>query len=188
MLREQRMMYDMVKTLGEKLDVYIDNFYNCDLWYFKEGELIVNKTFKEILSIVASYNLTSVDELLKGAYRLIDSNKDAMLSILGYMGDSFLKDGSTSILNRTVVFCFALYTICRRENVKASEVLEVMYNYELFDKKETWWTKLLYRIKIYNYPFKLKVNKDGMILVSLLTGNNIPDTIDYVLNVSGVAY
>jgi hypothetical protein len=186
MFREQRMMFDMVRSLGEKLDEYIDNFHNCDLWYFREGELIVNKTFKELLSIVATYNLTSVDELLKGAYRLIESNNDAMLSIIGYMGDTFLTEGSTSILNRTVVFCFALYTICQRENVKASEVLKVMYDYDLFKKKETWWTKLLYKIKIYNYPFKLEVNKDGMILVSLLTGNNVKDTIDYVLKVNGV--
>ena len=48
MLREQRIMKEIADTLGDELNDYIASFHKCDLWGYKENELVVNKTFKEI--------------------------------------------------------------------------------------------------------------------------------------------
>ena len=52
MIREQEMMQRMIDEMGGELNVYIKTcFDGCNFWRKKEGELIVNKTFKRILSI-----------------------------------------------------------------------------------------------------------------------------------------
>lgn len=183
MIREQRIMKELVDTMGEKLDEYISTFNNCDLWDYRENELIVNKTFKEILSIVSNYYLTSADDELKNAFRLVNSNKQFMLPMLSYLGDLHLKNGSDRVLNRTVIFCYALYEICKSEQKKASEILEVVYTYDLVETKETWLTKLKHKIGYFRHPYKLNVNSDGLLLVSILSGKKLEDAFEYVLTV-----
>lgn len=181
MIREQRIMKDIVEKLGNELDDYITTFYNCDLWYYKENELIVNKTFKEIISIVASYYLTTADEVLKNAFKLINSNNEATLSMLSYMGELHLRNGSESILNRVTLFCFALYEIFRGEKKKPTEILEIVYNYDLAEVKESWLTRFKYKIGYYKHPYKLNVNSDGLMLMSLLSGKSLDDAFEYML-------
>ena len=49
MLREQRIMERIKNELGDELNEYITTFNGCDFWKIKEGEVIVNKTFKRLL-------------------------------------------------------------------------------------------------------------------------------------------
>ena len=58
MIREQEMMRRMIDEMGDELNVYIKTcFDGCNFWKKKEGELIVNKTFKRILSITSNSNI-----------------------------------------------------------------------------------------------------------------------------------
>lgn len=181
MIREQRMMQDMVTLLGDDLDDYISKFNNCDLWNFKENEIIVNKTFKNILNLISNYNLTTADEVLKGAYKLLEATNEDMLSIMSYMGDMCLKNGSDSLLNRAMIFCYALHEICKSEQKSATEILEIVYNYDLAETKTSWLTKLKHKIGYYKRPYKLKINSDGLMLVSILSGKNIEEAFQYIL-------
>ena len=181
MLREQIIMKEIVETMGDKLDSYISTFNDCDLWFYKENELLVNKTLKELLTIISKYYLTTAEEELKNAFRFVNSNKRYMIPMLSYLGDLHLKNGSESVLNRTVIFCYALYEICNAEHKTASEVLKVIYTYDLAETKENWWTRFKHKIGYYKHPYKLSVNSDGLMLVSLISGKSLNDAFEYML-------
>lgn len=181
MLREQIIMKEIVETMGDKLDSYISTFNDCDLWFYKENELLVNKTLKELLTIISKYYLTTAEEELKNAFRFVNSDKRYMIPMLSYLGDLHLKNGSESILNRTVIFCYALYEICNTEHKTASEVLKVIYTYDLAETKENWWTRFKHKIGYYKHPYKLSVNSDGLMLVALISGKNLNDAFEYML-------
>ena len=110
MLREQRIMKEIADTLGDELNDYITSFHKCDLWGYKENELVVNKTFKEIAEIIASYNLTTTKELFNQAYDLQfnNTNKEILLNIMEYMTKDYLRMGSVCLLNRIMLFCYLL--------------------------------------------------------------------------------
>ena len=181
MLREQIIMKEIVETMGDKLDSYISTFNDCDLWFYKENELLVNKTLKELLTIISKYYLTTAEEELKNAFRFVNSNKRYMIPMLSYLGDLHLKNGSESVLNRTVIFCYALYEICNAEHKTASEVLKVIYTYDLAETKENWWTRFKHKIGYYKHPYKLSVNSDGLMLVALISGKSLNDAFEYML-------
>ena len=181
MLREQIIMKEIVETMGDKLDSYISTFNDCDLWFYKENELLVNKTLKELLTIISKHYLTTAEEELKNAFRFVNSNKRYMIPMLSYLGDLHLKNGSESVLNRTVIFCYALYEICNAEHKTASEVLKVIYTYDLAETKENWWTRFKHKIGYYKHPYKLSVNSDGLMLVALISGKSLNDAFEYML-------
>ena len=112
---------------------------------------------------------------------VVNSDKRYMIPMLSYLGDLHLKNGSESILNRTVIFCYALYEICNAEHKTASEVLKVIYTYDLAETKENWWTRFKHKIGYYKHPYKLSVNSDGLMLVALISGKNLNDAFEYML-------
>ena len=178
MIREQELMRRMIDEIGDELDIYIKTcFDGCDFWKKKEGELLVNKTFKRILSIVADYNLTTVDIILENAYELID-NPNLMIRILGGFTDKYIRIGGDSLLNRTMAFCYLLfYTAELEEGVAATEILQHIIDSELMYKKESIWQKFKYRLGLAKYPYKIKCKTRGLELVSILRGNPIYETM-----------
>jgi hypothetical protein len=181
MIREQEMMRRMIDEMGDELNNYIKTCFNgCDFWKKKEGELIVNKTFKRILSIVADYNLTTVDVILENAYELID-NPNLMIRILGGFTDKYIRIGGDSLLNRTMAFCYLLfYTAELEEGVTATEILQNIIDSELMYKKESMWQKIKYSLGLVKYPYKIKCTTRGLELISLLRGNPIYETMKYI--------
>jgi len=181
MIREQEMMRRMIDEMGDELNVYIKTcFDGCNFWKKKEGELIVNKTFKRILSIVADYNLTTVDAILENAYELID-NPNLMIRILGGFTDKYIRIGGDSLLNRTMAFCYLLfYTAELEEGVTATEILQNIIDSELIYKKESMWQKIKYSLGLVKYPYKIKCMTRGLELISLLRGNPIYETMQYI--------
>ena len=176
MLREQEIMKRIVDEIGEEFDDYIDNFYICDLWKIKEGELLVNKTFKKVIDIVAEYNLTTTNLVLENAYHLIEAN-EVMLKLLDYMTNDFIHNGSKSLLNQCMTFCYTVFIITRINNKKAIDVLKDIINSELIYTKETLWGKILYILKVRPRPYKIDADKDAIMLISLLKGNSAKEVL-----------
>jgi hypothetical protein len=88
-------MKRIVDEIGEEFDEYIKSFYVCDLWKIKEGELLVNKTFRRVIDIIADFNLTTTDNILINAYKLIESN-EAMMKIMEYLCEELIHNGNES--------------------------------------------------------------------------------------------
>ena len=181
MIREQQILKDLVDNLGEELNEFISTFYLCKFWVYKEDEVIVDKTFKRIVSIIANYNLTTADEVLGSVYKTIESNNEAMMYILGYLRDNYLQNGSENLLNRILIFCYTLFELSVYEKKKATEILIDIYNSELISKEETKWTKFKYTIGFSSRPYKCKVHLNGIGFVSLLRGLSVKDSLDYVV-------
>ncbi len=182
MIREQQIMKDLVDKLGDELDEFISNFHLCNFWVYKENEVIVDKTFKKIVSIVADYNLTTANEILKSTYKTIDSNNEAMLYVLHYMCDNYLDNGSDNKLNRILVFCYSLFEFSRGENRKATDILKEVYEFDLVVTKENKWTKFKYFIGINKEPFERKFQLKGIGLIALLKGLSVQDTVEYIID------
>lgn len=171
MLREQRMMDRIVNEIGDELNEYIATFNGCDFWKVKEGEIIINKTFKRLLGIIADYNLTTVDEIIKDATRLPD-NSSAMLFVLSRLADEYVTSGGESLLNRTMVFCFLLNYIYEHEGktISATEILKHSIENDLVYKKESLWQKIKFIFGFANEPFKIRGNTRAIGLMSVLAG------------------
>ena len=185
MLREQRIMKDLVDKLGDEFDEYISHFNKCDIWEYKEGELVVNKTFKDILDIIASYNLTTANQVLKdGAYDLtfnVKGKEEALLGIFSHMSMIYLKSGSECILNRTMLFCFNLYMLSNLENKKPSELINDIYNSDVIGLKNSFMIKLKYKLNRTKYPYKIIVDSSAITLISLLNGKRVEDCVEDIL-------
>ena len=124
MLREQRIMNRMAEELNGELDEYIMTFNGCDFWRIKEGEVIVNKTFKRILNIMADFNLTTTEDILDDVYKLPDT-PDVMLSMLPKLAYMYGENGGESILNRSMVLCYLLhYIVTVEDDLTATDVLK----------------------------------------------------------------
>ena len=181
MIREQQLIKDLVDKLGDELDEFISNFYLCNFWVYKENEVVVDKTFKKIVSIIADYNLTTANEILESTYKTIDSDNTAMLYVLHYMCDNYLDNGSDNLLNRILVFCYSLFEFSKGEDRKATEILREVYEFDLVVTKETKWTKFKYFIGFSNEPFERKFQLKGIGLIALLKGLSVTDTVEYIL-------
>ena len=181
MIREQQIMKDLVDNLGDELDEFISSFYLCNFWVYKENEVIVDKTFRKIVSIIAKYNLTTVNELLESTYKTIESNNEAMMYILKYMRDNYLENGSSNLLNRILVFCYTLYEFSIDTKKKATDILKDIYETDLIVKEETKWTRFKYNIGFSNKPYNRKIHLKGIGLVSLLKGISIADSVGYII-------
>lgn len=179
MLREQVLLSRIINEMGDEFNEYIKTFYVCDLWKIKEGELIVNKTFKKLVDIIADYNLTSSEKILSNTYHLIESN-EVMMRILAYLCDDFVRHGNDSLLNRSMVFCYALFMITHTDGRKATDVLYDVVNSEVMMTKESLWQKIKHKLGITERPYLVKGDPDAILIISILKGKSIPDTISII--------
>ena len=180
MIREQRMMERIINELGEDFDNYIKTFYVCDLWKIKEGELIVNKTFKRVVDIIADFNLTTSNIILDNAYNLIESN-EAMMHILGYLCEDFTKNGNDSLLNRSMVFCYCVFIISAHKQISATQVLTEAINSEIVRFEPNLWYYIKYKLRLRAIPYSIKGDYDALLLISLLNGMPIKETFKNVI-------
>lgn len=180
MIREQRIMKRIIDELGEEFDEYINTFYTCDLWKIKENELIVNRTFKRIVDIIADFNLASGDEIMEGAYKLVESN-EVMMKILEYLTEDFAKRGSESLLNRTMVFCYCVFMICHDLKIPPSLLLMKVVNSDVIRTRTNFWIKIKHFIGICRYPFEFQGEPDAVLLISILKGTPIHETLDFIV-------
>lgn len=181
MIREKRIIKDLVDQLGDELDYYIMNFDKIDIWVYKENELVVNKTFKKILEIVASYNLTTANVLLKDAYNLaseFEGKEEILFGILLEMTKLYLKSGSNCLLNRVLLFCLNLHVFSYQEKKKPTQLLLEIYNTDIVVFKNSLTTKIKYIFKRSEYPYKVIVDSIGLTLISLLNGKSVNDNIN----------
>lgn len=180
MLREQQIMNRIASELNDELDDYITTFNGCDFWRIKEGELIVNKTFKRIVSIIADYNLTTVDFVLDNVYELPESS-EFMMQLLARLAFQYGEKGGESILNRSMVLCYLLYYITTIEgDLKATDILKDSANSELMYKKESLWQSIKHAIGVSEYPYKVKGNSRAMGLMAIVSGKPIHETMRYI--------
>lgn len=175
MFREQQIMEKIVNELGEELDEFISNFNGTDFWMIKEGELLPNKTFKRLLGIVASYNLTTVDELLESAYELpLLKESEKMCAIYNQLATMYLDHGGTNILIRMVLMCFMLYRMTKvNEKLTASEILKDASESELMRKEDSLWYKIKHFIGMCDHPFRIKGDIRALSLISIISGKSI---------------
>lgn len=178
MIREQKIMQRIIDEMGEELDLYIISYFNCcDFWRKKEGEIIVNKTFKRLLSIIADFNLTSADEILDNAYDLID-NPELMIRILGGFTDKYIHTGGNSLLNRTMAFCYLLFYISvLEEEIKPTDILRQIIESDVLYKKETLWTLVKFKLGLAPYPYEIKGKTRALELITILRGNPVYETM-----------
>ena len=174
MIREQKIMERIVEELGDEFDEYINFFYTCDLWKIKENELIVNKTFKRVLDIVADFNLTTSDIILGNAYKMIESN-EAMMYMMGYLCKDYTKNGSDSLLNRTMIFCYCVFIIAKHKNIKATQVLRDAINSPVVKTETKLWNNIKYKLGLRSVPYNIKGDYDALALISLLNGKPITE-------------
>ena len=179
MIREQRLIKRILDEIGDEFEEYISTFYVCDLWKIKENEVIVNKTFKRILDIVADFNLTTSDDLIGGVYKLIESPV-AMMHILEYMTEDFIKNGSRSLLNRTMVFCYSVYMICYDLGIKPNTLLERVVNSDIIRTKTNIWIKIKHFIGLRRYPYEFEGDPDALLLISVLRGSPMNETLKFM--------
>lgn len=176
MIREQQIMKRIVDEIGDEFNEYIESFYVCDLWKIKEGELLVNKTFKKVLDIMADFNLTTTGNILGSAYNLIESN-EAMLKIMDFMTNDYIHNGSQSLLNRAMVFCYTVFIMTNVKKTSATEILESVINSEILFIKKSLWNKILYTFKLRPRPYLIEGDQDALLLISLLKGNPAKDVL-----------
>jgi hypothetical protein len=181
MIREQRIMERIINELGPEFDEYIKTFYVCDLWKIKEGELIVNKTLKRVIDIIADFNLTTTDSILDNAYKLIESN-EAMMHILGFLCEEFTKKGNDSLLNRSIVFCYCVFIISNHKKIRATEVLTNAIESELVRTKPHLWYSIKYKLGLRTTPYSIEADFDALALISILSGLSIKDTFENIVN------
>lgn len=179
MMREQRMIKDLTESLGSVLDDYIINFNSSKLWYFTERRPVVNKTFRDIVEIFANYNLTTSKDILDKVYELDDDN---LMGILAFMTDNYLTNGSESILNRAVLFCFALHVHCIGNSETPSVVLSKIVENDVVYIKANILTKIKFMIKKANRPYDVLASHQTLVLLSLMSGRSMNDTIKYIMN------
>ena len=183
MIREQRLMMELVNILGDNFDEYILTFDSCNLWDFKEKEVIINKTFKDIVEIFANYNLTTAKDILANAYEL--GPRSILIGIFYFMREDYLKKGSESLLNRILIFCYTLHEYSKANNVKPTELLKEICKEDLYVIKPNFITKIKYKLGKARYPFDVIVGDYKIVLLSLITGQSFNETIYNILTLQG---
>lgn len=184
MLREQRLMLDLVNLLGDNLDEYILTFDKYNLWDFREKEVVVNKTFKDIVEVFANYNLTTAKDILSNVYDL--GPKHILPGVFHFMRESYLKQGSESLLNRIMLFCYTLYKYSTSNNIKPTELLKIICDEDLYVIKPNFVTKIKYKLGKARYPFDVIVRDYKIVLISLITGKSFNDTMVNILTLYNV--
>lgn len=183
MIREQRLMMELVNTLGDNFDDYILTFNSCNLWDFKEKEVIINKTFKDIVEVFAKYNLTTSKDILSNAYDL--GPRHILLGVFYFMRENYLKNGSESLLNRIMLFCYTLHEYSKSNNIKPTELLREICKKDLYVIKPNFITKIKYKLGKARYPFDVIVGDYKIVLLSLITGHSFNETIYNILTLQG---
>lgn len=180
MLREQRLMNDILNKIGkERFDNYILSFTKSSLWTVIEHISKVDSTFEEIVEVFANYNLVRVEDILKGVYSFGDSDT-TFDGIMLFMLNNYLNNGSTSILNRAALFCYMLSIICEDNNLKPSEEIYQIANSDIVVKSNNIITKIKYKLKMTEYPFDAIVKKQALMLISIISGKSMEDSVEYI--------
>lgn len=175
-MREQAVMQHLVDEMGDELDKYIESFYTCDLWTIKEGEVKVNKTFKRIIDIIASYNLTTYENIIGDVHSIARSNS-LSLGIMEKLCDMYLRDGGSNLLNRIILFCYFLYNISLETGKSATEVLNRAINSDLLIPKTNWWRTFKYKLGLSRVPYKINGDVESLALIALLKGTPVEDIV-----------
>lgn len=179
MMREQMLMRDLIESLDSRLDDYILNFNSSCLWHFTERRPVINRTFRDIVDIFAKYNLTTTKDILDNVYELDDEN---LMGILAFMSDNYLTNGSNSLLNRIVLFCFALHIHCIANCETPTVILTKIVNNDVICIKTNVLTKIKFMIKKTSRPYDVLANHQTLVLFSLMSGRSMNDTIRYIMN------
>lgn len=179
MIREQRIIERIVNEIGDELNEYINSFNGCDFWKIKEGEIIANKTFKRLLEIIADFNLTTVDIVLSDVYELVD-DPEINMKILRRFSAQYINNGGTSLINRTMSFCYFLWLAAQEYKVPATVILQEAIESNLMYKQKSLWMNIKCLFNLTQYPFKIKADQRSMCLITLLNGKPIQDTFRYV--------
>lgn len=188
MLREQRLMKEIADKLGDELNEYIYYFHKCDLWKYKENELVVNKTFKEIAEIITSYNLTTTKELFEKTYdlRFHENDKAILLNIMEYMAKDYLQSGSDCLLNRIMLFCYLLTVFSVVNNKKPTDLIYEICDSNLITTKKSLKAKILYKLNKSKFPFMIEFDNEAIALIAILSGKKLSDTVEYVIDMSNI--
>ena len=173
-------MKTIIDELGEEFDEYISTFYACDLWKIKENEIIVNKTFKRLVDIIAKFNLTTGEEIIGGVWKLDESN-EIMLKLLAYMSEDYMKHGSKSLLNRAMVFCYCLFMISNNLRLPPTIVLLKAATSDVIRTKTNTWVKIKHFIGVNKYPFEFEGDPNAILLISILKGTPVHETLDFMV-------
>lgn len=178
MFREQQIMNNIVNELGEEFNEFIETFNGYDLWLIREGELLVNKSFKRILEVIAGYNLTTADQLLESAYDLpMLESSEKMFAVYDNLTRLFLDNGGTNVLIRSVIFCYMIYKISKIETeLSPIEILKDASESVLLKKEDSLWYKFKHLLGLREQPFKVKGDIRSLSLMSILSGKSIHQT------------
>lgn len=181
MLREQRLMNDIINKVGnERFDKYILSFTKNSLWTVIEHISKINSTFEDIVEVFADYNLIRSEDVLKEVYNLGDD--DEFDGVMIFMMHNYLYNGTANILNRAAVFCYTLSMICEDNNLKPSEELYQIANNDIVVKSNNILTKIKYKLKMTEYPFDAIVKKHTLMLISIISGKSMEESIEYIKN------
>lgn len=177
MLREQEIIKSIINDIGsERLDKYAETFNIKSLWIISEKELIVDKTFKDILEVFAKYNLSTADEILTDAYQF---KSDTDMRILTYILYEHSRNGSNSVLNRAIIFCYLLYLYSSIKE-KPSKILSDIIEEDIVVKKENIFYVIMCKLHIVDKPYKKFIQKDKLYILSAVSGKNLQETFKYL--------
>ena len=70
MVKEQYIIKEIVETLGYNINQYIIDFNTSSLWDYTERKILVNNTFKKLISIMADYNNVEEKYIMESVYEL----------------------------------------------------------------------------------------------------------------------
>lgn len=185
MIREQRIMQRIIDEIGPEFDEYIMLFNGCCFWDIKEGEILINKTFKRLLEIIADFNLTTVDEIMDQAFKF-NNSPEANMRLLRFFSSNYIEYGGDCLLLRSASFCFTLWLITQQYDVTACYALQQAINSEIVYKKETLWTKIKHFFGFIPYPYIIRGQVKTLTLITLLNGKPMRETMKYIAEYNNI--
>ena len=124
MVKEQYIIKEIVETLGYNINQYIIDFNTSSLWDYTERKILVNNTFKKLISIMADYNNVEEKYIMESVYEL---DENIFMDVHIYMIKDYLEKGGESLLQRLILFCINLHYHCRINKELPIVVLRRMY-------------------------------------------------------------
>ena len=176
MVKEQHIIKEMVETIGDNINQYIIDFNTSSLWDYTERKILVNNTFKKLVSIMADYNNVEEKYIMESAYEL---DENIFMDVHIYMIKDYLEKGGESLLQRLILFCINLHYHCRINKELPIEALRKMYEEEVVSVKKNIFTKIKYKFNKSDKPFEVFVDKFTMSQFALLSGRKLEDEIKF---------
>ena len=176
MVKEQIIVKEIVETVGDNINQYILEFDSSSLWDYTERKILVNNTFKKLVSIMAEYNNVEEKHILESAHEL---DEDIFMDVYIYMIKDYLEKGGESLLQRLILFCINLHYHCRINKELPIEALRKMYEEEVVSVKKNIFTKIKYKFNKSDKPFEVFVDKFTMSQFALLSGRKLEDEIKF---------